>query len=547
MKNFSARTRIVLLVLAAMLPILALTVYNGFRERAAAVAAERTQLRLIAELTAKRPEQQMLYARQLLSMMAASIDELLKDRGTCRAYFRRMALETGGIFRSFGVILPDGELHCNSALSENLRINVGDRTYFRLALKSGQFVVGEYQIGRTSRQAGINFAQPVLDADGRVRAVLFAGLNLEKFIEQGESRRDDPERLLEGRVTTIYDRNDIVLARYPASESYVVGAKGPNPWLMEIRARYRNGVFAAADISGVQRLYAVEHVGLNPDGVPPISVVVSIPVSTVLAGADQALRNTVLGVVGVALLVLIAAWFASEVFVMRRFRVLIDMAERVRAGDFSVRSSLGGGREELSRLGSALDAMAKDLQTRDVQLKNMLQQLNEQALTDQLTGLPNRRYLWEALGTELARARRKRSPLAVLLFDIDHFKRINDRWGHEAGDLVLRNVAHAARKVVRESDIVARHGGEEFVIVLSEADETVALARAEALRAEISGLRLTCGGNPIDPVTVSVGVVSSRDGTGTAEDLVRTADHAMYDAKQAGRDRVVVRAMTGAA
>jgi len=306
-------------------------------------------------------------------------------------------------------------------------------------------------------------------------------------------------------------------------------------------------VIAAADISGVPRLYAIEHVGLNPDGVPPISVVVSMPISTVLAGADHALRNTVLGVVGVALLVLIAAWLASEVFVLRRFRVLIDMAERVRAGDFSVRSSLGGGREELSRLGSALDAMARDLQARDEQLKSMLQQLNEQAITDQLTGLPNRHYLWEALGAELARARRKRAPLAVLLFDIDHFKRINDRLGHEAGDLVLRNVAHAARKVVRESDIVVRYGGEEFVIVLSEADETVALARAQALRGEISALRLSYGSQLLDVVTVSVGVVCSRDGTDAAEDLVRAADHAMYEAKQTGRDRVVIRHMAAMA
>jgi len=547
LKNLSARTRIFLLVLAAMLPILALTVYNGFRERAAAVAAERTQLRLIAELTAKRPEQHMLYARQLLSMMAVNIDELLEDRGTCRAYFSRMGLDTKGIFRSFGVILPDGELHCNSALPDSLTINVGDRPYFRLALKSGQFVVGEYQVGRNSGRAGINFGLPVLDAGGRVRAVLFAGLNLEKFIEQDKSWRDAPERLEEGRVTTIYDRNDVVLARSPPGESHAVGAKGQHSWLTEIRARSGNGVFTAVDSSGVPRLYAVEHVGLNPDGVPPISVVVSIPLGSVLAGADRALRNTVLGVLGVALLVLIAAWIASEVFVMRRFRILINMAESVRAGDFSVRSSLGGGREELSRLGSALDAMARDLQARDEQLKSMLQQLNQQAITDQLTGLPNRHYLWEALGAELARARRKRAPLAVLLFDIDHFKRINDRLGHEAGDLVLRNVAHAARKVVRESDIVVRYGGEEFVIVLSEADETVALARAQALRGEIAALRLSYGSQLLDVVTVSVGVVCSRDGTGTAEDMVRVADHAMYEAKQAGRDRVVLRAMTNAA
>jgi diguanylate cyclase (GGDEF)-like protein len=239
---------------------------------------------------------------------------------------------------------------------------------------------------------------------------------------------------------------------------------------------------------------------------------------------------------------MVIAWIGAEVVVVRRFRVLLDMAERVRAGDLGARSGFENGREELTRLGIAMDAMAQELQARDAELKRVMQQLNELAVTDQLTGLPNRRYLWDRLGAELMRARRKGAPLSVLLFDIDYFKAFNDRWGHEAGDLVLRNVAHAIRRVVRGSDIVARHGGEEFVIVLPEAGEDIALARADELRREISALRLTFGGEALDTITVSVGVVCSRDAGDSAEDLVRAADHAMYEAKQGGRDRVVLAA-----
>ena len=534
-----------MLVLAAMLPILALTLYNGFRERSAAEAAERDELRLAAELTAKRPEQLLLHARQLLQTIAANSDELLRDTGACRAYFERMALETDGVFRSIGVILPDGSLHCNSALKivDAATINVGDRAYFRQALESGQFVVGEFQIGRTSGQSGINFGLPVFDAERRVRAVLFAGLNLPKFIEQGESRRDDPARIAEGLVTAIYDRNDVLLARYPASEKYVIGKKGPNPFLLEILARHQSGVFTAADTFGVQRLYAVEHVGLNPDGTPPIRVVVSKPVDLVQAAANRALLHTVAGIVIVTLLVLIAAWYASEVFVLRRVRLLLEVASRIRSGDFGARAGFGEGREELTCLGVALDAMATELQARDRQLQQVIQQLNEQAITDQLTGLPNRRYLWDRLEAELMRMRRRGAPLSVILFDVDFFKQFNDRWGHEAGDIVLKNIAYAIRKVVRGSDIVARHGGEEFVIVLPEAGEDIALARAEELRREISALRLTFGGEDLGTITVSVGVVCSRNPGDTAEQLVRAADHAMYEAKQAGRDRVVLRSV----
>ena len=546
MNNLSARIRIVLLVLAAILPVLALTLYNGFRERSAAEAAEHDELRLVAELTAKRPEQLLLHARQLLQAIAANSDELLRDPNACRAYFKRMALENEGVFRSLGVILKDGHLHCNSALPDAVSVNVGDRSYFRQALESGRFTVGEFQVGRNSRQSGINFALPVLDDERRVRAVLFAGLNLEKFIEHGESRRDDPERLAEGLVTTIHDRNGVVLARYPASEN-VVGEKGQDPFLLKITARHRGGVFTAADAGGVQRLYAVEHVGLNPDGVPPIRVVVSKPVDVVFSSAKQALLHTIVGIVIVTLLVLLAAWYASGVFVLRRFHTLLEVAARIRSGDYGARAGFGEGRDELIRIGAAFDEMASELQARDSQLQQMMRQLNEQAITDQLTGLPNRRYLWDRLVSELMRSRRRGAPLSVLLFDVDFFKLFNDRWGHDAGDLVLRNIAHVIRKVIRGSDIVARHGGEEFVIVMPEVNEDVAAARAEELRREIEALRLTFQGEELGVITVSIGVVCSPQSTDTAEDLVRSADHAMYEAKQGGRNRIVVKRLDTAA
>lgn len=541
MKNLSARVRIVLLVIASAVPVFCLTLYNGIMQRAAAEASERHELRLIAELTAKRPEQVIQNARQLLFTMGANIDNLLRDRRSCQAYFSKLSTEIGDLFRSTGVILPDGTLHCNSAIADySVKVNVGDRPYFRLAMDSGQFTVGEYQVGRTTGQSGINFAYPALDDAGRVRAVVFAGLNLSTFIEQGESRREDVQSQATGRVVTIYDRNGVVLARYPGSGARI-GEKGANPRVLELMPLARQGTFVTTDVNGVPRLYAMERVGMNPDGEAQLRVVVSIPTEMIFAEADRTLMRTVIGIILGTVLLLTVGWFGAEIFVLRRFRVLLDMAEKVRGGDLSARSGLGGGREELSRLGSALDAMAHELQIRDRQLQDALHRLNHMAATDQLTGLPNRRYLWEALGAELMRAQRKHVPLAVILLDIDHFKQINDRWGHEAGDLVLKNVTYAIRAVIRGSDLVARHGGEEFVIVLPEATPEIAQARAEAVRAEIAGLKLTYGGQLLDPVTASVGIAVSRELRGTAEGMVRIADLAMYEAKQNGRNRVVLK------
>jgi len=540
LKNLSIRARLAILILASGLPILILAVYSGIVQRDAAERSEQQELRLIAELTAKRPELIIESVHQLLFAIGGQVDNLLSDRQNCHRYFHRLLPEGGGLYWSMGLIQPNGDIFCSSIVSKSRDpINVKDRSYFGMAAATGKFSVGEYQVGRLTGSAGINFAYPVLDANGRLQAVAFASLNMDTFIEQGESRREGLRRSL-SRVATILDRNSVVLAQHPMVNA-TVGEKYPNPRVVEALSIPGNTLFTTTDLARESRMYAAENAGINPDGVAPLRVIVSTPSQMIFAEADQNLLRTTLGILGITILLVVIAWFGAETLVLRRVRTLLDVADRIRTGDLSARSGFGEGNEELTRLGSALDAMAQELQIRDRQLQAALHRLNEQAATDQLTGLPNRRYLWEALSAELMRARRKQTPLAVILLDIDHFKQFNDRWGHEAGDLVLKNVSYAIRTVVRGSDIVARHGGEEFVIVLPEADAEIALARAEGVRLEIAGLKLTYDGESLGTVTASFGVAVSRKLIETAEGLVRIADHAMYEAKQGGRNRVVIK------
>lgn len=411
-------------------------------QREAAERDEQQELRLIAELVAKRPEQLLESAHQLLIAIGVQMDHLLADRMECHRYFRRLLPEGGGMYRAMGVILPNGDVFCSSTVSNSsTSINVKNRLYFRMAVESGKFSVGEYQVGRMTGSSGINFSFPVMNADGSLRAVVFAGLNIDTFIEQGESRREGLRYAL-GRVVTILDRNNIALVQYPSVRARI-GEKYPNPRVVEALSRPGNSLFTTTGMDGVVRLYAVENVGMNPDGVAPLRVIVSKPSHMIFAESDEALRRTTFGIVIIAILLVAGAWYGAEILVLRRVRTLLDVADRIRTGDLAARTGFGAGSEELTRLGSALDAMAQELQSRDGELQNALHRLNHQAATDQLTGLPNRRYLWEALGAELMRARRKQTPLAVILLDIDHFKQINDRWGHEAGDLVLKNVTYA--------------------------------------------------------------------------------------------------------
>jgi diguanylate cyclase (GGDEF)-like protein len=173
-------------------------------------------------------------------------------------------------------------------------------------------------------------------------------------------------------------------------------------------------------------------------------------------------------------------------------------------------------------------------------LEQLVVDLQKQIITDPLTDLYNRRFLQEYLPQEIAKAKRSSSSLAVLMFDLDFFKRINDVFGHEAGDAFLKGVAMLLQGCIRESDIVCRYGGEEFVLILSGASLDGAIKKAEKIRKAVLELDLTIRGKPLGKVSTSIGVaVYPEHGTGM-EALLRAADEALYEAKENGRNRVVV-------
>ncbi|MEZ0494941.1 diguanylate cyclase [Sphingomonas sp. IW22] len=164
--------------------------------------------------------------------------------------------------------------------------------------------------------------------------------------------------------------------------------------------------------------------------------------------------------------------------------------------------------------------------------------LRHQSLRDPLTGLHNRRYLEETIDLEFAKSRRHRTPVSVILADIDHFKHINDTHGHDTGDIVLRKVASTMGAHVRKGDVACRYGGEEFLILLPGLEHGEAVERAELLREQIRALSVRAGDADVGQITASFGVATFTGGDETPADIVRNADHLLYEAKAAGRDRV---------
>lgn len=185
------------------------------------------------------------------------------------------------------------------------------------------------------------------------------------------------------------------------------------------------------------------------------------------------------------------------------------------------------------RLQQQTDALNREIQRRE----QLEQELRALAYHDSLTNLFNRRYFFDALKTELSRCQRYARPLSLILLDIDYFKKINDNFGHDVGDLVLCGVAEALNSVVREPDLVARVGGEEFAILAAETDLDDARSLAERIRVALASRSFHVEDESLS-ITASLGVAELKEGASSTKMLYKEADEALYLAKRSGRNMV---------
>jgi diguanylate cyclase (GGDEF)-like protein len=241
-------------------------------------------------------------------------------------------------------------------------------------------------------------------------------------------------------------------------------------------------------------------------------------------GVGPALAATV---IGSAILVSAGlAWWLAGI-ATRPLAVLVGAVDRAAAGDLASRARLGG-RDETGRLGRGLDRILGDLQ-----------EAQRQSVTDALTGLGNLRHLRESMRRETERATRFGRTLGVLALDLDHFKAINDRYGHRVGDDVLVEFARRVVGVIREVDLAFRQGGEEFVILLPETDVAGSLTAARRIGEAVRERPFFARGTDV-AMTVSIGVAVFARHASTATDVLAAADEALYRAKALGRDTYAI-------
>lgn len=224
---------------------------------------------------------------------------------------------------------------------------------------------------------------------------------------------------------------------------------------------------------------------------------------------------------------------------VNQLKVIISTRlDRLRAHMASLRDSEDRLLQRMEKTTAAMRARILRLEKETEGLRENLRASRERMLTDALTGIPNRLALDERLKLEFARFKRHKQPLTLAVWDIDHFKAINDSFGHKAGDKALRIVANKLASEVRETDFVARYGGEEFIMLFINTSVMDALAKADRIREAIAGAPFRYGEKPLR-ITLSCGLSQLR-ANDTLDQLFERADQALYAAKQGGRNRCVV-------
>jgi diguanylate cyclase (GGDEF)-like protein len=258
-------------------------------------------------------------------------------------------------------------------------------------------------------------------------------------------------------------------------------------------------------------------------------------------------RRWMMGTAGLFVFIAGALFLALNRVVIRPVRVLEHSVRRMGEGHLSTRVPALAGREMsdlsniVNRMAAALQAERENLELtvaeRTRELSEANARLERLAVTDGLTGLFNHRRFQESLHSELLRCERHKRPLAVLMLDVDFFKKVNDSMGHPAGDDLLRRLAEVLSADLRQTDLISRYGGEEFGVLLPETTKAEAMQVAERMRESVE-LKMNEGNAWTQRITVSVGVATFPEDGLTAEAVLEAADQALYVAKRQGRNRV---------
>ncbi len=423
----------------------------------------------------------------------------------------------------------NGEVVVTSSLSKS---TVGLPINWNRFIQNGKPIIGKTYYDPTANGIVMIIAEAVRAADTRLLGILAAKINLKSIGALLKKRT-------KGGTDEIYliDRNGRLLVGSEPIAGSLLQAEG------------NSDLYS----SGSLRLKApAEYIGFR--GIDVIGISAKIPKMKWLVIAemvkDRAYEEiaelqqiTVLAVGGLLMCIGLIAYLFGHTMVSPLKRLSAG-AGRVASGNLDVDLPIRGLSEVsyltqvFNHMVASLRANREELSTANQALRVKNKELQKISITDGLTGLYNRKHIMELFSREIVRAIRYKHPLAVLIVDIDHFKKINDTYGHLTGDAVIRQLAGTFTRSVRDCDYVGRYGGEEFLIILPDSGVQSGLGAAERIRQNVSELRISREDKALS-VTVSVGVAGYPDYGEDMESIINKADAALYRAKEKGRNRVI--------
>ena len=404
---------------------------------------------------------------------------------------------------------------------------------WRETTRQGHAIIGEAYFDKTLHARVVLIADPIRTLDGGIIGVLCAKLSLHAI-----------DRLLTAGTQT------------DNRETYLINDHGKILASSHRLSSPTREVFL--DASRVRKLHAnIGHPITYPSyhgptvigtlkKVPDLNWSVVAEIDKVRAFAEiEKLQRMTLVMVGVLLVGIGLCAYLLGLTIVRPLRRLTRAADRVATGDLEVdlpvhtHSEVGYLIQMFNHMVGRLRRNRDELDSVNAELQEKNRELHQLSIIDELTGLHNRKHLMETLDAEVTRSKRNGHTFALLVIDIDHFKLINDTYGHQKGDQVLRQLGAVFRETVRSVDYIARYGGEEFIVILPEVGAAGGHEVAERIRERVSLERINRKG---DRITISIGMAMFAEHGNSADLLFQQADQALYAAKNSGRNRVAIAA-----
>ena len=551
-RTLSVRVRLMIMAVLVVLPVLAERIHNEQIDRNDRVEAAYKQALSLARQGAATQNEILVSLRGILQSVASARTTFNFSNADCNQFLTKIAKPIPWI-QALSVADLNGRIVCSS-FPDAIDLDISKRQHFTTAVTTRDFVLSDYLLGTRAKIPIVTGALPQIGGNGELAGVVLGVIDLSWF---GRIANDfvSPS----GSMLMI-DGSGIVLAQYPNGENFV-GRNFKDHALIQDLLKSSSGLVTEAGLDGVRRIYGFVQL---PDTNARFAV--GFDAEKVLARANYGMW-TALAELGVMILLALAGiWFGGEKLLVSPIRKFAQAASKIGHGENKTRAADLPWAAEFVPLAVALDDMTDKLDARERELRDLNSQLHELAHTDALTGLANRRTFNTHLVNAWKAASRLQQPIAVLMIDVDFFKKFNDQYGHVQGDVCLRKVANAVSSglrgkaeavgapqdmppsftrtigLPRNPDFIARYGGEEFAVLLPGADLNAAVDVGNRLRQAVENLLMAHIGAPWGFVSISIGAAAIVPAnTMSPSKLVECADEALYEAKRRGRNLVVAR------